>query len=138
MRKRPVIYLSGRITGKPNYKRDFAKAERFLRGKGFDVINPCKACEFDFFEYEDFMHVDFALIDIADAVFMLHDWVYSTGAHREQCYAMSLGKMVIYHIDNTTEQKLKELLERYSGGKEKVPPAEPPLVMPSKPDRKGK
>ena len=42
------------------------------------------------------MHVDFALIDVCDAVYLLNDWAGSSGARREKEYAEQLGKKVMY------------------------------------------
>lgn len=109
MSRRPKIYISGKITGNETYKDDFAGAETFLREKGFNVINPCTACELDFFGYEDFMRVDFALIDVADAVFMLENWKDSNGAFRERNYARAMRKTVLYQEDSELENRLTEL-----------------------------
>ena len=65
-----IIYISGKITGDENYVKKFAEAERILTEKGFKVINPCKIGEYEFFSYEQFLHIDFALIDCCDALFM--------------------------------------------------------------------
>ena len=94
MRKR-IAYISGKITGDDNYKAKFAEAEKLLTEKGFNVINPCKIGEYEFFSYEQFLHVDFALIDCADVLYMLSDWKESKGATREYHYAASKGKTVI-------------------------------------------
>lgn len=96
---KPIIYISGKITGNPDYKADFEKAEKTLREKGFNAINPCKIGEYDFFTYEQFLHIDFALIDIADAILMLPNWKSSKGANRELQYARSRGKCVILKDD---------------------------------------
>lgn len=109
MSRRPIIYISGKITGNENYKEDFAGAELFLREKGFNVINPCTACELDFFGYEDFMRVDFALIDVADAVFMLSNYSKSPGAFRELNYAIAKRKTLFYQNDPELENQLTEL-----------------------------
>ena len=117
MSRRPIIYISGKITGNKNCKEDFAGAELFLREKGFNVINPCTACELGFFEYEDFMRVDFALIDVADAVFMLENWRDSNGAFRERSYARAMRKTVLYQEDSELENCLAEFSRK--GGSEK-------------------
>ena len=109
MSRKPIVYISGKITGNENHKADFAGAETFLREKGFNVINPCTACEFDFFEYEDFLRVDFALIDVADAVFMLYNWRDSNGASRERNYALATRKTVLYQESTELEDTVTEL-----------------------------
>jgi hypothetical protein len=42
------------------------------------------------------MALDYKLLEMADAIFMLHDWQGSKGACAELSYAKSLGKKVIY------------------------------------------
>ena len=104
-----IIYISGKITGDENYIKKFAEAERILTEKGFKVINPCKIGECEFFSYEQFLHIDFALIDCCDALFMLPDWRNSKGAIREWHYAQAKGKTIIFHFElNEIEKKIKE------------------------------
>lgn len=109
MSRKPIIYISGRITGNENYKHDFAVAETFLRERGLNAINPCTVCGLDFFGYEDFMRVDFALIDVADAVLMLSNYPKSPGAFRELNYALATSKTVLYQDDPELENRLMEL-----------------------------
>lgn len=42
------------------------------------------------------MFIDYALLNLADGIFMLHDWQKSKGACSELSYAKSLNKKVIY------------------------------------------
>lgn len=91
-----TVYISGKITGDSNYRDKFALVERNLIKKGYDVVNPCHLGEYDFFSYEQYMHVDFALIDVCDAIYMLKDWTGSSGARREKEYAEKLGKKIMY------------------------------------------
>ena len=90
-----IVYISGKITGDTNYLKKFADAELALRSKGYDVINPCDLC-YQFLSYEQFMHVDFALIDVSDAIYLLNDWTGSSGARREKEYAEKIGKKIMY------------------------------------------
>lgn len=107
---KPIIYISGKITGDDNYKAKFAEVEKTLSEKGFNVINPCKVGECEFFSYEQFLHIDFALIDVADALFMLGDWKNSKGALREWHYAQSRGKTIIFQYElSEIEKKITRL-----------------------------
>ena len=90
-----TVYISGKITGDNNYLKKFADAELELRAQGYDVINPCDIC-YPFLDYEQFMHIDFTLIDVCDAIYMLKDWTESSGAQREKKYAEDNGKEIIY------------------------------------------
>ena len=83
------IYIAGKITGDPNYKRKFAKAAKCL-SKTHTVMNP--AILPDGFEFEEYMKICKSMIDVCDAVYFLPDWKQSTGAQEEYLYALSLGK----------------------------------------------
>lgn len=88
------IYISGKITGDPDYYDKFQRAAIYLRSRGHLVISP--TCLPDGLSYEEYMHVDYALIDVSDAVFFLKDWQDSRGAIDEHRYAHHTGKLVIY------------------------------------------
>lgn len=91
-----TVYISGKITGDDNYKVKFAEAENILAKKGFNVINPCKVGEYEFLSYEQFLHIDYALIDCCDGIYMLRDWKDSNGARLEFNYAKCKGKEILY------------------------------------------
>ena len=91
-----IVYISGKITGDENYREKFAAVEKVLNEKGYKVINPCRIGEYGFFSYEQYLHIDFALIDCSDALYMLTDWQDSEGATRERHYAEAKGKMILF------------------------------------------
>lgn len=92
-----IVYLSGGITGKENYKEDFACAEQFLVNKGFCVLNPARLDEVSTeLSYEQYMKLCYTLIDICDVVFMMSGWKKSRGANAELLYAKSLKKDIMY------------------------------------------
>lgn len=91
-----TIYLSGKITGEENYKEKFAEAESKLTEMGYKVVNPSVISVFDFFTHEQFLHIDYSLIDCCDALFMLPDWQNSKGAIKEWHYAEAHGKTIIF------------------------------------------
>lgn len=93
-----IVYLSGAISGKENYKKDFASAELFLVQMGYIVLNPAKLDELsnEKLSYEQYMRVCYSLVDIADIIFMVSGWQKSKGANAELSYAKSLGKKVKY------------------------------------------
>lgn len=97
MEQRKIVYLSGKITGKEDYKKDFACAEQFLQQMGYIVINPASLDEIsDGLTYEQYLRVCYQLVDIADIIFMVSGWQKSKGANAELSYAKSLGKEVKY------------------------------------------
>ena len=92
------VYISGPISGVNNFENIFSNAEEFLKSKGYAVINPVRFNDVlpKDFEYEDFMRLGFAMIDIVDAVYMLPGWDMSKGAQAEFHYAKVLGKIILY------------------------------------------
>lgn len=90
-----IAYISGRITGDSQYKKKFANAETVLMNIGYTVFNPARLPEG--LEYEQYMFLDFAMIDVSDLVVMLPDWRRSKGAMRERQYATETGKSVEYY-----------------------------------------
>ncbi len=93
-RKIKKIYISGAISSDPNWINKFKAAELELkeRFQGITVITPILTEELshdDNVSYEDFMTIDFALIDVCDAVYFLEDWNTSPGAVREYEYVTS-------------------------------------------------
>lgn len=92
------VYISGKMTGDAHYVQKFAKAEIELMAKGHDVINPCDIGGLygTIFDYEQLLHIDYALIDCVDAIYMLKDWKDSNGAKLELNYAKCKGKEILY------------------------------------------
>ena len=88
------IYLAGKITGDPNYKEKFGRVAGDLRRKGYSVMNP--AALPDGFDYEDYMRVCTAMIDVCEAVCFMPDWKDSYGAKYEYGHAIAAGKRVVF------------------------------------------
>lgn len=90
-----VVYISGAITGVPNYEKIFANAEMVLKELGYIVINPCTTPLG--LDYEDYMRVDSVFVSIADAICMLPNWKKSDGAKREKAQAEDERKRIILY-----------------------------------------
>ena len=88
------VYIAGKITGNPDYKQQFAEAEKKLREKGHATMNP--AVLPDGFEHHEYMRVCFSMIDVCDTLFMLDNWRDSIGATMEHDYATANNKAIIY------------------------------------------
>ena len=93
------IYISGPITGIPNYRKNFQEAAANLRWRGYDnLINPAEICEVlppEFTTYEEYMNMAMELLQMADAVVLLPGWEKSTGCNRELGYAMATDKLIL-------------------------------------------
>lgn len=95
------VYISGPITGVPDYMENFELAEKELIEKGFAVVNPAKI-NYGMPEdmaYEEYMEIDIRLIDLCDAIYMIRGWEMSRGANREYGYALGKGKVIMGHLE---------------------------------------
>jgi len=70
----------------------------FCKLKGWQPVNPLKVCESikKAFSYSELMSLDYELIKMCDAIFMVSGWQKSKGAVSELAFARSLGKKVLY------------------------------------------
>lgn len=102
---RGVVYLSGPITGVPNYWETFEKAEDFLTSLGWTVLSPAKHPQG--LTNEQYMRIDFAMIDVADVVLFLPGWEDSRGASLERDYCLYVQKKICKDLDG-----VKEVLNR--------------------------
>lgn len=96
------IYISGKITGNPNYEEDFAIREQTLKECGYLVINPVivgKQLQKDLGReptYDEFIENSYRLIDECDGVSYLDNWKSSKGAQLERKYAIEHNKPTIH------------------------------------------
>lgn len=92
-----LVYISGKITGSDDYMLRFNAAETILKAQGYKVINPARiGAELSpETTWEGFMEIDFYLLSICDAIFMLNGWEDSRGANAEWGYAKAKGLEII-------------------------------------------
>lgn len=88
-----IIYLSGPITGVPDYKDKFSQAACGLEMQGFTVIDP--SVETEGLKPQDYILISVARLMAADAVYMLKGWQTSKGAKIERLIAEYIGKEII-------------------------------------------
>lgn len=79
-----TIYIAGPITGVRNYWEQFDWAETILQDAGFQTINP--TCLPQGLKHEQYLHINRAMIDVADVVLFLPGWKDSEGACLEWAY----------------------------------------------------
>lgn len=85
-----TIYLSGAISGNPDYRKEFGIAEKELVKRGFAVVNPALRDGCD--TWEEYMRADIAdLVTKCDAVAIVNDITNSRGALLEFGIAFELG-----------------------------------------------
>ena len=101
-----ICYLSGPVTGNPDYKRQFAWAAKHLERLGWDIINPAALSQvvpIEELSYDTIMEIDMLLLSKADYLIQFPGWEGSIGCNRELGYALATGKIVV-----SLEHLLKE------------------------------
>lgn len=96
-----VVYIAGPITGVPHYWLPFAAAEDALLAEGFTPLSPAHLPKG--LTPEQYMRIDLAMIDCADAVYLLYDACKSKGAMLEYRYCKYVGKPVAATIKDLKE-----------------------------------
>lgn len=86
------IYISGPITGMPDYKEQFATISRKLEANGHIVVDP--SVETDGLSPRDYMRISLARLEAADEILLLPGWENSKGAKIEKLYAEYIGLRV--------------------------------------------
>lgn len=88
-----VVFISGPISGYANHNHPaFNRKCEELRKEGHFVLNPASLPVG--MEHDQYMHVCYAMIDIADIVYFLYGWQASRGARKEFDYAIANGKQL--------------------------------------------
>ncbi|MBQ7671314.1 MAG: DUF4406 domain-containing protein [Clostridia bacterium] len=98
------IYIAGKISGDENYKAKFAEAEEFYKKNGYTVITPTVLPAG--MRPADYMRICFAMIDTADAVSFLPDYIRSEGALVEHAYCCYTDKMIRHYEEDNNGEKM--------------------------------
>lgn len=88
------VYISGKITGDPDYKKKFKRVEEALQRMGAAPINPARLSEG--LTKSFYLPVCLQMLLTADVVYLLDDWKESEGAKIEEAVARYQGIPVIY------------------------------------------
>lgn len=101
--KKKKVYISGPITGVPDgeCKREFFRAYDELKAKGFNPMLPpgMVSNEYDL-EYDEFMALDLATLELCDAIYLLEGWEKSDGATEELNFAAQHRKEILFEDKN--------------------------------------
>ena len=98
MSEKPVVYVSGPVTGRENRNREaFEDARRRLCAAGYWVRLP-HGCVPPGTEWKEAMRLSIAAMMGCDGVARLTDWRESPGARIEVRLALDLG-MPVYDVD---------------------------------------
>lgn len=92
------VYISGPMTGLPNYNYDeFYRAANLARMAGHDAINPADHFSGDQSkEYHEYMRADIGDLLTAEAVYFLKGWRDSIGARVEYIVAVALNLPIAF------------------------------------------
>lgn len=92
-----VVYISGPISGVPHYKDHFEAAAVEIEAHGFIALLPTWLPEG--LSNKQYMRINFAMIDSADAVYFLPTWPASKGAGLEKKYCEYTEKLHFTKMD---------------------------------------
>lgn len=82
------VYIAGKITGNPNYKKEFEEAEEWLTKQGHEVFNPAKN---QGYSYRQYINAGLYQLMNCDAIYLLPNFAFSKGALLEYHYANTVG-----------------------------------------------
>lgn len=90
-------FISGKISGiEKDAPELFKHAEKQLKAKGFEVVNPMTLNHSHDKSWHSYMKEDVKALCECDAIYMLSNWTDSKGAIIEHTIAMYLGLKVQY------------------------------------------
>lgn len=95
------IYISGKITGDPNYRMKFYEIDLQLMRKGWKTLDPATLPEG--LTRAQHMRIDINAILDCDAVFFLPDAMDSAGARIEWELAHYIGMTMYYNLEEVPE-----------------------------------
>lgn len=100
------VYLSGPMTGHPDYKERFGEIAAELEEDGYTVLNPAALPKG--LNYGEYFPICIAMIEAAETVLMIPGWHQSKGACMEHMYAKTVGKAIAYY-DEKERQPMADL-----------------------------
>ena len=105
-KKQKKVFISGKITGDPNYREKFDKVEKELTAQGHLVMNPSVFPEG--FRWEDYMKITLAMLSCCDTIYLMNDWQDSRGAQAEFRYAIEHGQDILLQAPKMPLESTKQ------------------------------
>ncbi len=98
--KGQVVYISYPMTGIENFNREYGTImeETLIKAGARVVLNPSILPD-GLKRYDDYLHIDFAMIDVSDCLIVGEGWVDSNGCNKEYHHACDKDIDVIRYID---------------------------------------
>lgn len=93
------IYIAGKITGDPDYKKKFALAEIALTKRGHTVMNPATIPDDKGYTWDEYMEISQKMQNLCDATYFLPDWQESKGARKEHVHALARSQKTFFSIN---------------------------------------
>lgn len=107
-RKKMKIYIAGKITGLDPARAAtmFAAAEHLIHNLGHEPLNPMRLVDqTEGRPYNNYLHDALRHLLRADAVYMLPNWLGSTGARIEQHMALELKMPIYLHMSEIKQEE---------------------------------
>jgi hypothetical protein len=84
-----ILYLSGPITGQPDYREKFGKVAEILTQMGHVVLNPAALPVG--LKWSQYMRIGEAMVSAASGIVLLEGWESSSGARKELALALEMN-----------------------------------------------
>ena len=88
------IYIAGKISGLSveDYTNNFAKAERYLFGKGYEPVNPLDFTT-ENMSWNECIKICLEVLERCDGIYLMRNWKDSKGARLEYKKAIAMQKI---------------------------------------------
>lgn len=91
------VFISGKVSGlkRETARRNFLKAEKYLKNLGYEPVNPIRLCRKEWSWVKCMVKCIYTLTR-CKSIFMTPNWKDSRGARLEHAIARLLGKEIMY------------------------------------------